>query len=78
MKNLMKYCVILSTVCYCACSADSDKGTYKEPVKVQSEAERQNENLKALMESLASDLCNVDPKHELSVVYLNNEEIKCK
>lgn len=81
MKNLMRYgfyCAILSVLFYWFLSAGLDNSMYKEPVKVQTEAERQKENLKVLMKSLASDLCKVDPKQELAVVSLNGEEVKCK
>lgn len=82
MKNLMKYCIccaILSAAFYALLYRAADEyAANPTHVPVVSEKERQQKNLKLLMESLAKDMCKVDPKHSMVEVEYKGKVIDCK
>lgn len=76
----IKYCIccaILSAAFYALLYRAADEYVAT-PAPVVSEKERQQENLKLLMESLAKDLCKVDPKHSMVEVEYKGKVIDCK
>lgn len=71
------YCAILSAAFYALLYRAADEYVTA-PVPVVSEKERQQQNLKLLMESLAKDLCKVDPKHSMVEVEYKGKVINCQ
>lgn len=71
------YCAILSAAFYALLYRAADEYVAT-PTPVISEKERQQENLKLLMESLAKDLCKVDPKHSMVEVEYKGKVINCQ
>lgn len=81
MKELMRYCFycgILSAIFYALLYRAADEYAAKPNPVVVSEKERQQQNLKLLMESLAKDMCKVDPKHSMVEVEYKGKVINCK
>lgn len=73
------YCAILSAAFYALLYRAADEyAANPTPATVVSQKERQQENLKLLMESLAKDLCKVDPKHSMVEVEYKGKVINCQ
>ena len=78
----LKYCIccaILSAAFYALLYRAADEYVANvNHAPVVSEKERQQHNLKLLMESLAKDLCKVDHKHSMVEVEYKGKVIDCK